>query len=116
MINTTVPALRRILNPLIQHKEIYTHAEKYLKGPAYSRWGLLRRYLSSSRPTGLTSNIDVIRQLHNSSSISSPLEMKPLVGIKRHVHIIYTGGTIGMKKNSDGSLAPAPGFLPEVVS
>ena len=32
------------------------------------------------------------------------------------VLVIYTGGTVGMKKNEHGSLAPAPGDLVRFVS
>ncbi len=36
--------------------------------------------------------------------------------MKKRVYIAYTGGTIGMKKNSDGFYAPAPGYLEEQMA
>ena len=35
---------------------------------------------------------------------------------KKRVLIIYTGGTMGMKPNAEGSLAPEPGYLVEVLT
>lgn len=35
--------------------------------------------------------------------------------VKRSVLIIYTGGTLGMKPNSEGSLEPVPGYLVEII-
>lgn len=34
---------------------------------------------------------------------------------KKNVLIIYTGGTMGMKPDEDGSLAPVPGYLVQVL-
>ena len=35
---------------------------------------------------------------------------------QKSVLIIYTGGTLGMKPNAEGSLAPVPGYLVEVLN
>ncbi|GIQ87005.1 L-asparaginase, type I [Kipferlia bialata] len=32
-----------------------------------------------------------------------------------HVHVIYTGGTIGMKKDENGEYVPCPGYLEEMT-
>lgn len=37
------------------------------------------------------------------------------VGKRKSVLIIYTGGTMGMKKGPDGSLSPVPGYLTEQI-
>jgi L-asparaginase len=35
---------------------------------------------------------------------------------RRRVYIAYTGGTIGMRRRADGSYAPAPGYLAELMA
>jgi L-asparaginase len=35
---------------------------------------------------------------------------------RKHVYIAYTGGTIGMARRDDGSYAPAPGYLAELMA
>ena len=35
---------------------------------------------------------------------------------KKRVLILYTGGTMGMKHNEQGNLAPAPGYLAERIA
>lgn len=37
-------------------------------------------------------------------------------GARRRVYIAYTGGTIGMARRDDGSYAPAPGYLAELMA
>jgi L-asparaginase len=42
--------------------------------------------------------------------------MQQLTSARKRVYIAYTGGTIGMRRRADGSYAPVPGYLADLMA
>eukprot|EP01088_Endostelium_zonatum_P010970 TRINITY_DN2469_c0_g1_i1.p1 TRINITY_DN2469_c0_g1~~TRINITY_DN2469_c0_g1_i1.p1 ORF type:complete len:435 (-),score=49.14 TRINITY_DN2469_c0_g1_i1:80-1384(-) len=53
---------------------------------------------------------------HETTLYEHDFKLKKLNPKRSHILIIYTGGTVGMKKGENGSLKPEPGFLSTQLS